>query len=191
MSLETITEKIITEAETVSRSLEKEAERKIKRIESDLEKERTRIRETFQQNLEALKKQNEDRVRAGAEAEVKKAIEKTRRQSLDQIFVAAKEELCRLDPTTYSQLLQKLLKTVSSEEAKQAEATVPSNRQTESDQASGALGLSFRSVKTDPELDGGLIIKGDNFHYDLSFSNLIKSVQNKEEIAVAQILFRS
>jgi len=187
MSLQAITEKIISDGEKRSRAITKEAEQVVSGINKELEE--AKRAEQYEQETEALKKRNEDRIRTNAEAQVKEEREKLKRSYLDAVFRDAEEELNKLPGDKYSKLLTDLLHKITAEEAKRARIKTAASRRAETEQAVKDSQLPFQKVIDDENINSGLIVEGEDFFYDFRFHSLLQTLQSREETEIAKVLF--
>ncbi len=189
MSLQAITEKIISDGEKRSRAITKEAEQVVSGINKELEEAKRAKLEQYEQETEALKKRNEDRIRTNAEAQVKKEREKLKRSYLDAVFRDAEEELNKLPGDKYSKLLTDLLHKITAEEAKRARIKTAASRRAETEQAVKNSQLPFQKIIDDENINSGLIVEGEDFFYDFRFHSLLQTLQSREETEIAKVLF--
>ncbi len=189
MSLQAITEKIISDGEKRSRAITKEAEQVVSGINKKLEEAKRAKLEQYEQETEALKKRNEDRIRTNAEAQVKEEREKLKRSYLDAVFRDAEEELNKLPGDKYSKLLTDLLHKITAEEAKRARIKTAASRRAETEQAVKNSQLPFQKIIDDENINSGLIVEGEDFFYDFRFHSLLQTLQSREETEIAKVLF--
>ena len=191
MSLEAITQKIISDAEKQAESIHRETEREIRQIDNRLQAERQALEEKYREQTEAKLSQNRSRVLTGATAEIKKQLEVEKREAVNRVFRQAVAELNDLDQDQYIKLLKHLLADLKPEEVREATVRFPADRKNETKQAADDLGLFFERLETDHGIKGGVVISGQDFTYDLRFTTLIDNLQEQTEVEAAGILFNS
>ncbi len=191
MSIEAITEKLLSEAKSESQKTLKEAELKISQLENDLEEKKRDLLLKEKEYRSANEKENTSRVQSKASWQVEQEIEKLKREALDEVFEKTLTKLNSLENNEYKKVLTKLLKKVEVDISQKITVFIPKNREKEvTEVLIERFGKDHKfEIKTDTNISGGVIISGSEFEYDLSFPSLLRNIKGHVEPEISKILF--
>jgi V/A-type H+-transporting ATPase subunit E len=197
MSVEKITEKILSDAEEQAGQIEREFAGRIRQIRDRRDRQ---VKEIQSQAQEEARSRAEDRFQkdiATAELELRKEILASKQDLIRQVFDRAREELLEMKGEGRRKfLLQILLRSVESgdeevvvspkdKELIDARFLQQANRQLEQDGKKGRLKLS----RERRDLPGGFVLRRAKQEINCSLSALIHSVRQELEPKVAGQLF--
>ena len=197
MSVEKITEKILSDATEQAGGIEKEFAERIEQIRERRDRQIEEIRSRAQ---EEAQRRAEDRFQkdiATAELEIRKEMLARKQELIGQVFARARERLLEMKGTERREfLLQLLLRTVERGDEEvivslQDEALIDktfleeANRQLDKDGRKGRLQLSGERR----DLPGGFVLRRSKQEINCSLGALIHSVRQELEPDVAGRLF--
>jgi vacuolar-type H+-ATPase subunit E/Vma4 len=186
MALSDITQKIKSDAEEQASLIAKEAEIAVEEIAKEVEGKKEELTALHEEKVARRLKRNEEHIRQSAKRVGKQEVEAAKRAALNSAFEAAYEALVSLPEAKYEDMLTKLLRDVDATDDVVVHA--PENRLAETNAACKSAGLKAEIV-ADTSLEGGVIVLGKGFEYDLSFKKLMENKRDNLEIDVANILF--
>ncbi|PIQ91447.1 MAG: hypothetical protein COV70_03680 [Parcubacteria group bacterium CG11_big_fil_rev_8_21_14_0_20_39_22] len=186
MALHDLTERIKKDARETANRIKSGAVSTAQEIESKAEAERLSIQEKHKSNLETLLSENVRKVKANASLEVKMQIENIKRSLVDEAFSKAEVLFSQLPDKEYEEILKKLV--VSIPQKTEGDVILPSSRKAITLQVLKDAGISVSSV-IEGDMKAGFILTSPDFEYVMTVENLFRRLKEKNEIAVAEILF--
>jgi V/A-type H+-transporting ATPase subunit E len=186
MAIIDLTTKILDEAKKRAAEIKADSSEKTAEIEHETASQVVTLTETATAQTDKLLADNERRVISTAQQEAKMELDRAKRESLETVFSAAKKELAGLDGAKYEAFVAKLLGTLP----KDVTGTLLTSpkREKETQTALTAAGLSL-TLATDDSLEGGFLVRGDDFEYNYTFEKILADKKSELEIGVATILF--
>ncbi|MFQ5793788.1 MAG: V-type ATP synthase subunit E [Candidatus Bipolaricaulia bacterium] len=197
MSVEKIVEKILSEAQT-------EADRTINEAKSQAEE----IRRTGKDEAERARKPILDKAhreaerrrrmhRSLAELDTRNRLLATRRELLDQVFAEVNRRLAEIDEASYKNLLQRLIVEATETGTEQVVVSAADRKRLGNGFLESVNAELKRSGKTGAldyanetrEINGGVVLKGENYEINVSFATLLRGAQESLEAEVARMLF--
>lgn len=195
MSIETIIDKIIGDAEVEAEKIRKEAQEKILEIEKEA---KTKIEEATSQILKRAEnesKQKKERIKVQSNLEFKKGILEEKQKAITLAFDLVLKEIQNLRKEEYQDLIeQEFLKSEGIEEViiplqeKRIDEDFINriNKILEKRGKSGNLKLSDERRQIP---GGGFILKKGNVESNNAFTIILESIRNQLELKISNILF--
>ncbi len=186
MSLAQLTDKIIKDAEVKKDSIMNGVKDFAANKEKETEKVSVSLRNKFEKELKEKLSQNTEKVTNHAKQEVKRSIDKTKREILDNVFT---ESLARLENSSediYEKIISSLIKELP--QTIDGILLVKPGRLTITKKVLEKMNISC-ALKEDPAMQDGFIIKSKTFEYDGTFKKLLQEKKKQLEVEIAHILF--
>ena len=188
MSLESLKEKILSDAEKEAESLLATAKKKAEAIEAAAEAEAKRSRESEEKEVAERIRALEEGSAATVRLESKKFNLKERRRVIDTVYARALEALLSLSEKESMELLQDLLKEYAEEGDTVALAEhYPYPAAAEKVVAKAGYKLSSARAK----IKGGFYLYGKKCNRDISYEALLKADREENQAELAAKIFRT
>lgn len=193
MSLEQITEKIISDARNVADKVLADANSKATKILSDAKNEDNKLKDLFQKRFADEKPKIHKRREIVANLEAKKRMLLSKRTLIQDVYNEALKQMEAFTKEDYLCLCESLLdKSVLS---KDEEVLVGKNEKyiTEAwiNEYNSKKGTTLKISQDDVDIKGGFILKRDRIRTNCSWDMLIQVAQEKKESEVVKRLFPS
>jgi len=182
-----LAERILADARDLAEQTEMKANMSAMDIASESVEKCGDLRREFRRKREAAVQSVLDGSRTRALIDGRKAALKRKRVLIDSVFDRAYEALCALNPQRRSELCASLLRaeTESGETIIPAAADRAVIEKILSDMNRSDLTLSDENAP----IDGGFLLVGKSYEKDCSFHAILDELRDKEETAVAKLLF--
>lgn len=188
MSLETLTERILSDAEQEAAALVESAKAKAEAIVAEAEKtaneERAREEQEVEERIRALEEGSAATVRLDA----KKFNLSERRRVIDTVYARALDALCALPEKQSTELLSALLKTYA-----EAGDTVALSENypypAAAEKVVTKMGLKLSSARA--KIKGGFYLYGKKCDRDISYEALLKADREENQAELAAKIFKS
>jgi V/A-type H+-transporting ATPase subunit E len=197
MSIEKITQKILSDAEEQVRQIESEFEAQAKEIQESTDRQVKEVQNQAQERAQQWAQDRFNREIATAELELRKAVLAHKQELIEAVFEGASERLLEMKGQTRRDfLLELLLKNVETgdeeviisptEEAFIDDQFIEeANRRLQEQNQGGRL----RLAQERRDLPGGFILRRDKQEVNCSLGALIHSIRQELEPRVAEALF--
>ena len=175
---------IIEDAEHEAQALSDKADEEVRAVREKLDADRERLKDEFAERAQAERADTIKRAATNAELDGRKELLSRKRALIDEAYKRAYEELCALTGARREAVLKKLI----SCEAEGSETVFSSVSDRES-LASLLKNTGLKLGGTEPSIDGGFILVGENYVKDCSFKALMEDVKARTLEKVAAVLF--
>jgi V/A-type H+-transporting ATPase subunit E len=197
MSVETITEKIISDAQAEVLRIEAQVAEKAKKVEAEQREQTKAIEKEAEYEAQRRAQDRHKKDIATAELELRKALLAQKQRLIQQVFNKALERLADLKGEKYERFILELLMKVvevGDEEVIFSDADGRNTGQKLLQEANSRLAKAgkkgaLRLVKEDRDLHGGFILRRGKMEVNCSLNSLFESVREELEPQVAEVLF--
>lgn len=182
-----LTQRILDDAQADARRTADEAARTVERLRAENEAAVAKMRAGYEKSRESAVAGVIDGCRTRASIEGRKAALQRKREIIDEVFSRAYEALLALDGASRGTICRRLLL----DEAAGGEIVLPAAADRQAIAACIAEGVlpGVKLSEQDAPYAGGFRLVGDGYEKDCSFASLIRELRDKEETAVARLLF--
>lgn len=184
MSITDIKDKIVSEGEEQKREIKENFEQKIQKIQKDFSIDAKKLREGFEKELLKSLEENKRKFLSLANREEKIKQENLKREILDEVISEALTKLDKVSDENFEEFALKIFEVIPS--GLKGDVVVSSDK---SHAVKKAMKGHHLSLKEDNSLSGGFVIVGDDFRYDFTFENLLRSRKSDFELELSKILF--
>lgn len=187
MSVQEITQKIITDAEETALNIIRGAESEVKRIAEETENLKKKAAEENEKETKKLLEEEKKKSLSRSNQSSRQRINSVKREILDAAYDKAMENIASLDDDEYGKLFEKTLSGL--EKNKEIESfLVPEKRKEISEKILAKKGFQ-NAIIASKEFSGGIKVIGESFEYDLTFENLLKNLKESNETDIASKIF--
>ena len=188
MSVQSITDKIIADAQKEATAVRVEAEERVKQIEQETKRAVAQL----EAESKAVLQKEQVHVRSVTRSLVKQAnmvkLQREKRHQLDVVYNKAYERLCHLDSDAYTHFWSTVLREAAITPEAVSNVLAPEKRQTETQALLAQFGITAE-IAFVPDMIGGLIVNCADRQYNLSVERVFPDLVAKREMEIADILF--
>lgn len=188
MPITDITNKILSDATTEAEHIIAGAKQEAQEIKKQLELQKKEITNKQKKETEKNLLENERRVTSAAYQEVKMQTDKAKRAAIDETFDDTLLALFTLSTEDYEIILKKMLALLPKNISGEVEVITPKEKEKITKKILKELQIKNTITPTD-KFNGGVVIIGDKFKYNLTFENILSDKKKLLEVDVAKMLF--
>ncbi len=195
MSLNDLTQKILSDAGMEAEEIEKNASLQADTIISDANSQLEKEREKLRKEAERLANEKYQNIVTLSRIEARNKVLERKQQIINEVFTKVRKKLEEMDATTFKTFAMNLLSNFPPEDkailvvGKKHKSLIDKDFVQKLNQKVQKKGGSFVLSDKEPDFNDGFRLVTGDVQIDLSFDSILKSVREDIEIDIIKTLF--